>query len=217
MQVRITANKIELVFRCPPTWTKDYGLDYDNCLALKDKCISEVCVRGDCISSPDGSVRWRYLNSISRNVWQKTLCICPEEAYGERCENLRGSWGHWSPWSSCSPACGNGKIRYRERVRGCLFGDSCRGGKRRQIGVCPENLPCPDELVILGLGPETLAPHDVLQGGESQPNFDLQRAYALEYRRHSLMTQFIIFVFLLLCAFAIVSATIMFSFAVIYK
>ncbi|KAM7535546.1 hypothetical protein Aperf_G00000103884 [Anoplocephala perfoliata] len=131
--------------RCPPTWIKDYGLDYENCLALKDKCVSEVCVRGDCISSADGS---------------NTLCTCPEEANGERCENLRGRWGHWSPWSACSPACGSGKIRYRERVRGCLSGDSCRGGMRRQIGVCPENLPCPDELVMLGLGPEALAPHD---------------------------------------------------------
>ncbi|KAM3172129.1 hypothetical protein ACTXT7_015184 [Hymenolepis weldensis] len=184
--------------RCPSTWTKDYSLDFENCLALKDRCMSEVCVRGDCISSADGS---------------ETLCICPEEAYGERCENLRGSWGHWSPWSSCSPACGNGKIRHRERTRGCLYGDSCRGGKRRQVEVCPENVPCPDELVTLGLGPEALAPHDVLQGGEAQPNFDLQRAYTLKYRRHSLLIQVLKFIFILLCAFAVVSATIMFLYA----
>ncbi|KAL5964570.1 Protocadherin Fat 2 [Taenia solium] len=187
--------------RCAPSWTKDVGFDFDNCLALKDKCASEVCVRGDCISSADGS-----------NV----ICLCPEEAYGERCENLRGNWGQWSPWSACSPACGHGKIRYRERVRGCLYGATCRGGRRRQVEVCTENLPCPDEMVMLGLGPEALAPRDVFQGGEAQPNFDLQLACALKRRWYSLLTQVLKFVFFLLCAFAIVSATTMFAYAVLY-
>ncbi|KAH9284082.1 hypothetical protein ECG_02476 [Echinococcus granulosus] len=186
---------------CASSWTKDTGLDFDNCLGLKDKCASEVCVRGDCISSADGS---------------NMICLCPEEAYGERCENLRGNWGQWSPWSACSPACGNKKIRYRERVRGCLHGDTCQGGRRRQVEACPENLPCPDELVMLGLGPEALAQQDMLQGEEAQPNFDLQQAYALKRRRYSMLTQALKFVFLLLCAFAIVSTTIMFAYAVLY-
>ncbi|KAL5108598.1 hypothetical protein TcWFU_002343 [Taenia crassiceps] len=187
--------------RCASSWTKDTGLDFDNCLSLKDKCASDVCVRGDCISSADGS---------------NMICLCPEEAYGKHCENLRGNWGQWSPWSACSPACGHGKIRYRERVRGCLYRATCRGGRRRQVEVCPENVPCPDELVMLGLGPEALAQQDVFQGGEAQPNFDLQQTYALKRRRYSLLTQVLKFVFLLLCAFTIASATIMFAHAVLY-
>lgn len=67
---------------------------------------------------------------------------------------------------------------------------------------------------MLGLGPEALAPQDVFQGGEAQPNFDLQQAYALKRRRYSLLTQVLKFLFLLLCAFAIVSATIIFAYAV---
>ena len=82
--------------------------------------------------------------------------------------------------------------------------------------VCPENLPCPDELVMLGLGPEALAPHDVLQGGEAIPNFDLQLAYALKHRRYSLFTQIMKFIFLILCAFAVAAATVMFFYAILY-
>ena len=77
-------------------------------------------------------------------------------------------------------------------------------------------MPCPDELVTLGLGPEALAPHDVLQGGEATPTFDIQQAYALKHRRYSLFTQVMKLVFLMLCVFAVVSATIMFLYAILY-
>ncbi len=147
---------------------------------------------------------------------QKMICQCPEEAYGARCENLRGNWAEWGPWSACTPACGHGQIRRRERVRGCLSGGTCQGGRPRQVEMCEKNLPCPDELVILGLGPEALAPQDAMKGGEARPNFELQQIGALKKRRYCLFTQVLKFMFMLFSAFAVASATIIFAYALFY-
>ncbi|CAL8107297.1 unnamed protein product [Calicophoron daubneyi] len=118
---------------CPLSFTSDPSYPFPNCLAFKDRCATTMCVQGDCVSSRDG---------------QEVYCICPDEAYGEFCEHVRGKWAQWSPWSECTPNCGISEFQRRVRTRGCL-GEACRGGEGHlQMEMCP-TLPCPDETLAL--------------------------------------------------------------------
>uniref|UniRef100_A0A183TBK6 EGF-like domain-containing protein n=1 Tax=Schistocephalus solidus TaxID=70667 RepID=A0A183TBK6_SCHSO len=174
--------------------------ELDNCLALKDQCSSVVCIRGDCISSPDGT---------------KAYCLCPEEAFGERCEHLRGNWAQWSSWSACFPACGHGILRQRERVRSCL-GEACFGGPGgRQIEACEGNLPCADELMILGQGLEALVPQDGAYA-DAKPNIELQRKSTYRKRRYRLFTSLVKLMVAFLAIFAVTAATIIPLYVLLY-
>ncbi|THD27074.1 hypothetical protein D915_002154 [Fasciola hepatica] len=118
---------------CPPAYISDPSYPLPNCLAFKDRCLSIICVHGDCISSKDG---------------QEVYCSCSDEAYGEHCELSRGRWAQWSPWSECTPACGVAQYQRRVRTRDCL-GEACRGGDGHlQTEMC-ETMPCPDETLAL--------------------------------------------------------------------
>ncbi|KER18491.1 hypothetical protein T265_16021, partial [Opisthorchis viverrini] len=78
----------------------------------------------------------------------ETYCNCPDEAYGDQCELIRGKWAQWSPWSECSPSCGVSEYQRRVRTRDCL-GEACRGGEGHlQMEMCP-TMPCPDETLAL--------------------------------------------------------------------
>ncbi|CAH8465063.1 unnamed protein product [Heterobilharzia americana] len=118
---------------CPESLTSDPAYLFPNCLQFKDRCVSTICIRGDCVSSKNG---------------QETYCICPEEAYGKYCEFIRGQWAEWSPWSECSPNCGLDYHRRRVRTRDCL-GEACNGGLGHfHMELC-DILPCPDEILQL--------------------------------------------------------------------
>ncbi|CAH8827799.1 unnamed protein product [Trichobilharzia szidati] len=119
--------------QCPSSLTSDPSYLFPNCLAFRDRCVSTVCIRGDCVSSKNG---------------QETYCICPEEAYGKYCEFIRGKWSQWSPWSECSPNCGLDYHQRRIRTRDCL-GEACQGGLGHfHMELC-EVFPCPDETLAL--------------------------------------------------------------------
>ncbi|CAH8571577.1 unnamed protein product [Dicrocoelium dendriticum] len=118
---------------CPSAYISDPSYILPNCLAFKDRCMRVICAQGDCISSRDG---------------QETYCICPDEAYGEHCELIRGKWAQWSPWSECTPSCGVSEYQRRVRTRDCL-GEACRGGEGHlQMEMCI-TMPCPDETLAL--------------------------------------------------------------------
>ncbi|TGZ63600.1 hypothetical protein CRM22_006813 [Opisthorchis felineus] len=118
---------------CPPAYTSDASYPLPNCLAFRDSCMGVICLQGDCISSKDG---------------QETYCNCPDEAYGDQCELVRGKWAQWSPWSECTPNCGVSEYQRRVRTRDCL-GEACRGGEGHlQMEMC-SLMPCPDETLAL--------------------------------------------------------------------
>ncbi|XP_068756600.1 coadhesin-like [Montipora capricornis] len=59
-----------------------------------------------------------------------------------------GNWGQWSPWSSCSKSCRQGKY---SRERKCDSPAPQHGGKKcegkaTEEGVCNKDIPCPGKL-----------------------------------------------------------------------
>ncbi|CAH8473068.1 unnamed protein product [Schistosoma intercalatum] len=119
--------------QCPGSFTSDPSYPFPNCLQIKDRCASTICIHGDCVSSKDG---------------QESYCICPEGTYGKYCELTRGQWGQWSPWTECSPNCGLYNHRRRIRTRDCL-GEACSGGLGYLHMEFCDTKPCSDEKLML--------------------------------------------------------------------
>ena len=111
---------------CAAGYTDDLiGNDYPDCSLHIDPCGLMPCIHGECINLYDGN---------------PPTCQCQMGYDGSDCSSPVASWKPWQAWTSCTPECGENRVRSRQRE--CHQTPGGCSGNHTEVEICAAH-PCP--------------------------------------------------------------------------